>query len=100
MRESEAIPLEAFIRIDKPTMADIDDPVRFRILCAQARQEAIDNSMPQVRDLLAAGWTYELPREELDPWQWAWRAPPKRQGKPGRRYASTQQAFNAMQNAK
>ena len=67
------------------------------------------NCMPQVDALIAAGWRYELPeivnrkditvqenRMDTEPWQWYWRSPPKRQGSKGRKYLSTQQAFNAL----
>ncbi len=62
------------------------------------------NCMPQVDALISAGWQFELPemvnpgfRMETEPWQWYWRSPPKRVGRKGRRYLSTNQAFNAMQ---
>ena len=52
----------------------------------------------QANDLLAAGWRFELP-DVSDPevWQWYWRAPPKRAGGKGRKYLSTNQAWNALQ---
>lgn len=63
----------------------------------------------QVTPLLLAGWTYEVPdsyrHNSKDFWRqpqqmsFYWRAPSKRPGKPGRRYLSTNQAFNAMQRA-
>src|SRR5687767_553107 len=55
------------------------------------------NANVQVSALLAAGWTFELPGDgDYEPWQWYWRAPPKRKGKPGRKYLSTNQAYRAM----
>jgi hypothetical protein len=51
---------------------------------------------PKVDALLAAGWTIEWPEHDLDTWQWAWRRPSRRTGRPGRRFASTGQAYNAM----
>lgn len=74
--------------------------------------ESRNAALPQVDALLQAGWRYELPeivnRKEgeppakhfTEPWQWYWRAPSKRKGHPGRRYLSTNQAFNAMNRAK
>lgn len=65
------------------------------------------NSMPQVDALIAAGWKFELPeivnrkegetRMGTEPWQWYWRSPAKRKGSKGRKYWSTNQAFNALQ---
>ena len=97
---SEAIQLEAFVRIDNPTEDDILDPRRLAILADQQQKAWNEDAMPQVRALLAAGWLPELSDRDLDTWQWAWRAPAKRAGKQGRRYASTSQAFNAMQRGK
>lgn len=66
------------------------------------------NSLPQVDALLQAGWRYELPevvnrkddkppsKLDSEPWQWYWRSPPKRKGSKGRKYWSTQQAYNAL----
>ena len=54
----------------------------------------------QLHKLLAAGWTFEIPHESAtEPWQLFWRAPPKRLGKLGRKYLSTNQAFNAFRKA-
>lgn len=61
--------------------------------------------IPQVDALIMAGWHWELPeivndhQGETEPWQWYWRAPPKRKGSKGRRYLSTQQAYNALINS-
>jgi hypothetical protein len=53
---------------------------------------------PQVYALLAAGWTFEVPSETAtEPWQLYWRRPGPRGG---RFFASTQQAYNALQRAK
>jgi hypothetical protein len=86
-----------FLRIENATQADVADPERFAAMCRQTRQGWTDNAMPQVRALLTAGWKYEIPEGDADPWQWAWRSPPKRTNSMGRRYASTNQAFNALQ---
>jgi hypothetical protein len=55
----------------------------------------------QVDALLAAGWTFEgtdggPPDGRLEPWAWSWRRPGKRAGRKGRRYPSTNQAYNAL----
>lgn len=54
-------------------------------------------AQPQVWALINAGWRFELP-DSLDPepWQWYWRRPPRRKGSQGRKYLSTQQAYNAL----
>lgn len=93
-----AIPLEACIRIDNPTPDDIYDPVRFKVLVRQTIEEARARDMVQVRALLQAGWKLELPEGDYDyePYQWQWRAPAKRANSRGRKYLSTNQAFNAM----
>ena len=54
--------------------------------------------------LMLAGWTSEIPNptNSKDPWMQCqamslyWRAPSKCHGKLGRKYLSTQQAYNAM----
>lgn len=58
----------------------------------------------QALDLWQAGWTSESPRPATnDFWaqvqvmSWYWRAPSKRRGLPGRKYLSTNQAWNALQ---
>ncbi len=72
----------------------------------QVMLEIRKNCMHQVDALIAAGWRFELPeivnakegeeRMGTEPWQWYWRAPAKRVGSNGRKYLSTQQAFNAL----
>lgn len=64
---------------------------------SQSREESRLAGERDAYELLAAGWMFELPSHDyLDPWQWAWRRPPKRPGKEGRRFASTGQAITAM----
>lgn len=78
-------------------------------LAEQTKLQIRRDCMPQVDALMSAGWKFELPeivnrrdgenfRCETEPWQWYWRSPPKRPGSKGRRYLSTNQAFNAMQH--
>jgi hypothetical protein len=65
--------------------------------CAQFREEQRRRDLPQVWALIRAGWTFELPAGP-DPTlgSWYWRRPPKRPGRPGRFFASTNQAHNAL----
>jgi hypothetical protein len=52
----------------------------------------------QVWALIHAGWTLVLPEHVRDPepYQFVWRRPTRREGRPGRLYQSTGQAYNAM----
>jgi len=51
----------------------------------------------QAIPLWLAGWTSESDgKRQEEVMSWYWRAPSKRLGKPGRKYLSTSQAFNAM----
>jgi anti-sigma factor ChrR (cupin superfamily) len=61
-------------------------------IVSQRRQQ------PKVWALIRAGWTIEFPAmgDDADPYQWKWRRPSRRPGKPGRLFGSTDQAFNAM----
>lgn len=74
-----------------------------------AIMEMRKHAATQVDALMAAGWKFELPEivnhnppkhdwshTSTEPWQWYWRSPPKRPNSKGRRYLSTQQAFNAL----
>lgn len=84
-------------------------PTLFALSCRAMRQQQDVKDMEQAYELWGAGWTHEVPEpfqhNYKDFWRqcpvmsWHWRAPSKRLGKPGRRYFSTQQAFNAMQRA-
>lgn len=63
-------------------------------------------SYQQALDLWQAGWTSECEKPvSLDFWAqkqvmaWYWRRPSKRPGKPGRKYLSTNQAWQAMKKA-
>ena len=53
----------------------------------------------QVYALLAAKWTFEIPSVNSDPMSWYWRSPPKGKRELGRKYLSTNQAWNAMRKA-
>lgn len=51
----------------------------------------------QADTLIMAGWRFELPAtRNPDIFQWYWRSPPKRKGSKGRKYWSTNQAYNAL----
>lgn len=76
------------------------------------REECDETALEQATELWLAGWTSELPESyrtpqaieaaKVDAWRkcavmsWYWRRPPRRQGKPGRFYWSTNQAYSAM----
>ncbi len=72
----------------------------------EGRSSVGSPDMDQAMALWAAGWTSEVPSPEHDGkhgfWSrcsvmsFYWRRPPRRPGKPGRRYLSTNQAYNAM----
>ena len=77
------------------------------LLAIASRMESdLKDFEEQALPLYAAGWTSELPNPEYEDksciWSTCavmslyWRAPSKRLGKPGRKYLSTNQAFNAM----
>jgi len=90
---------EARDRDDEKSLLDLASRAGFE----KRNQKDFDD---QVVPLMMAGWIYEVPdsykTNSRDFWrqvQWMsmyWRAPSKRPGKPGRKYLSTQQAFNAM----
>jgi hypothetical protein len=63
----------------------------------QVRLDLRRRCMPQVDALIMANWKFELPAMlDSEPWQWHWRRPPRRKGSKGRRFMSTQQAYNAL----
>jgi len=85
-------------------------PALFALLLLAQRQQADTQDFErQAVPLMLAGWTSETPgvyrNNSTDPYRQCpvmslyWRAPSKRPGKPGRRYLSTNQAFNAMKKA-
>ena len=51
----------------------------------------------QALDLWQAGWKSEAVTPDGQVMSWYWRAPSKRPPRPGRRYLSTNQAWNALQ---
>ena len=93
----DVIPDRLFKRApDNPTIEDFRDPETRRLIIERERRNCNENAMPQVEALLKVGWTIEFSERDLEPWQWSWRAPPKRKNSLGRLYHSTNQAFNAM----
>jgi hypothetical protein len=75
---------------------DVTRPEDLAVLVAWSKNCANIDANIQVSALLAAGWRFELPGDDSEPWQWYWRAPPKRKGSKGRKYLSTNQAHNAL----
>lgn len=62
------------------------------------RAEAEESCRHQVNALIDAGWTMVIPNSiQTETWQYYWRRPPKKKGGTGRKYLSTNQAFNALQ---
>ncbi len=55
-----------------------------------------DECMPQVEALIDANWRFEELNEDTEPWEWAWRRPPRRKGIKGRLFRSTNQAYRAL----
>lgn len=72
----------------------------------EARSAIGSHDMDQAMELWAAGWTSEVPNPEhhgkhgfwshTQVMSFYWRRPPRRPGKPGRRYLSTNQAWMAL----
>lgn len=107
-------PLEALNEFDRDKWnaamcAEIDERGESTLLAlgAMAEHEANDlKDMEQAIELWGAGWTSEVPEcykhnsksfwRQCPVMSWYWRRPPRRAGKPGRRYLSTNQAYNAM----
>jgi hypothetical protein len=79
------------------TFEDCLDPDKMALIIKQSIKASAEAAMPQVEALMAAGWTFEIvSTSATEPWQWAWRRPPRRKNSPGMRFASTNQAFNAL----
>ena len=83
------------------------DREMLEILSRQDHQERNAQDMEKALELSAAGWTAEIEKHHtphpftgsVDVMSWYWRAPSKRPGKKGRKYLSTNQAWNAYQRA-
>lgn len=81
--------------IDDPS---VDREELWARLAEMGRRLGRKSSQPQVDALMAAGWQFVLPEHCVDPepFQWSWRRPGKRAGRPGRLFRSTGQAYNAL----
>ena len=69
------------------------------VLADRGRVESWRRDSEQVYSLLAAKWTFEIPSEDSGPHSFYWRSPPKGKRELGRKYLSTNQAWNAMMKA-
>lgn len=59
--------------------------------------EMDERDLDLAMELWGNGWTSETPhKSQQHIFQWYWRRPSRRPGKPGRRFVSTTQAYNAM----
>lgn len=92
-----------------------DDPIIPAYLCRRVTRETVESftldelavlgeiqsrrsNWPEVLALLSAGWSIAWAdnSDDCEPFAWRWRRPSRREGKPGRLFVSTGQAFNAM----
>lgn len=89
------------------TMADAhaalkaENYARFKqIAAAVGIRERERLELDKVQALIRAGWMPDLDLfdtyPDADPWQWAWRRPPKRKGTKGMRFGSTGHAYAAL----
>lgn len=83
--------------------AAIDDPTVDREellarLAAMGHKLVRKDTQPEVDALIAAGWQFILPEHCVDPepFQWFWRRPVKRAGRPGKLFKSTGQAYRTL----
>lgn len=91
-----------FRQVTNDTCANI--PLIDLLGLAEMQKRSQRDFEQQAIPLMLAGWTSEVPNptNRKDPWLQCqtmslyWRAPSKRAGKPGRRYLSTNQAYNAL----
>jgi hypothetical protein len=97
-----AWPDEAFwTQADAIAALKAEDYPRFkRISEVVGRRSSERAELDKVEALIRAGWIPDLElfdhHPDLDPWQWAWRRPSRRPGRPGMRFGSTGHAYNAM----
>lgn len=66
---------------------------------SQRRNGVNGRDYGQALELWQAGWSSETERPDMLVMAWRWRAPSKRPGRPGRRFLSTNQAWNALKKA-
>jgi hypothetical protein len=88
------------VRINPTTFGlqtDDGKPALCELSAMACRDRMNDRDMGLAAELWLKGWTSENPHgHPRDVFAWFWRRPPKRPGKLGRKYLSTQQAYNAM----
>jgi hypothetical protein len=83
------------------------DMEKLKISAMALHKEANDAEMEKALELSAAGWTPEIEKHHtphpytgsVDVMSWYWRRPARRKGQKGRRYLSTNQAWNAYKKA-
>jgi hypothetical protein len=98
MSRDLAIPESAFWNLDTLRAAfEAEDWERARVVATVVGMRAAEQSnQREARELIAAGWRPEPLHADDMVYQWRWRRPSRRAGKPGRLFLSTTQAFNAM----
>ena len=80
------------------------DREKLDIAARASHKESNDAEMEKALELSAAGWTPEIEKHHtphpltgnVDVMSWYWRRPARRKGQKGRRYLSTNQAWNAL----
>lgn len=72
------------------------DHEALRIEGEKLKQELNEHDFWLAAALWKAGWSAEPLREGMDIMSYYWRRPPKRKGKKGRLFLSTNQAHNAL----
>lgn len=72
---------------------------QWAVMIEHEKQSQRDECKYQVDALIDAGWRMIIPEGGRgdEPWQWYWRRPSRRKGQEGRKYLSTNQAYNALQ---
>lgn len=93
----QAIPDEMF-KTDEQFAREAVASGDIRAIREAGRRFIAREGKTEAKALIAAGWTLILPEGCRDPlpYQWQWRRPGKRPGKPGRKFLSTSQAHNAL----
>ena len=99
-------PMEAFAEFDadewhRLMIDEVNErgtSVMLKLGSSAIQEEYNQGSLTQAYDLWGAGWTSENPGSgPSQPMSWYWRKPPTGKKKLGRRYLSTNQAWNALQ---
>lgn len=66
------------------------------LLAIAGMEERNTRDMDKAYELWFSGWTSEPQTPTSQVMSWYWRRPPRTKNRPGRRYLSTDQAYNAM----